>query len=148
MYERACRILQKCGALFLSWGIAFPRRKNNGCARDHLCSGLVVSAFSGIIDKIARCMPALTRDKEQLGMSNVNELNNRINARYSSMSKGQKMLANYITDNYDKAVFLTAAKLGRLSVSANPRWYASPCAWDTRDIRIFRRRWRRWCATS
>ena len=48
-------------------------------------------------------MPALTRDKEQLGMSNVNELNNRINARYSSMSKGQKMLANYITDNYDKA---------------------------------------------
>lgn len=45
-------------------------------------------------------------------MSNVNELNNRINARYSSMSKGQKMLANYITDNYDKAVFLTAAKLG------------------------------------
>ena len=47
-------------------------------------------------------------------MSNVNELNNRINARYSSMSKGQKMLANYITDNYDKAVFLTAAKLGEI----------------------------------
>ena len=45
-------------------------------------------------------------------MSNANELNNRINARYSSMSKGQKLLANYITDNYDKAVFLTAAKLG------------------------------------
>ena len=59
-------------------------------------------------------MPALTRDKEQLGMSNVNELNNRNNARYSSMSKGQKMLANYITDNYDKAVFLTAAKLGEI----------------------------------
>ncbi len=47
-------------------------------------------------------------------MSNVNDLNNRINARYSSMSKGQKMLANYITDNYDKAVFLTAAKLGEI----------------------------------
>ena len=28
------------------------------------------------------------------------------------MSKGQRMLANYITDNFDKAVFLTAAKLG------------------------------------
>ena len=28
------------------------------------------------------------------------------------MSKGQKLLATYITDNYDKAVFLTAAKLG------------------------------------
>lgn len=47
-------------------------------------------------------------------MSNSNELNNRMNARYSSMSKGQKMLANYITDNYDKAVFLTAAKLGQI----------------------------------
>ena len=28
------------------------------------------------------------------------------------MSKGQKLLAAYITDNYDKAVFLTAAKMG------------------------------------
>lgn len=28
------------------------------------------------------------------------------------MSKGQKLLAIYITDNYDKAVFLTAAKMG------------------------------------
>jgi DNA-binding MurR/RpiR family transcriptional regulator len=28
------------------------------------------------------------------------------------MSKGQKLLASYITDNFDKAVFLTAAKLG------------------------------------
>jgi len=45
-------------------------------------------------------------------MSNTNELTNRINERYSTMSKGQKLLATYITDNYDKAVFLTAAKLG------------------------------------
>ena len=30
------------------------------------------------------------------------------------MSKGQKLLATYITDNYDKAVFLTAAKLGEV----------------------------------
>ena len=28
------------------------------------------------------------------------------------MSKGHKLLATYITDNYDKAVFLTAAKMG------------------------------------
>lgn len=47
-------------------------------------------------------------------MSNTNELSNRINERYSSLSKGQKCLANYITDNYDKAVFLTAAKLGEV----------------------------------
>ena len=45
-------------------------------------------------------------------MRNTNELLNRINSSYSSMSKGQKLLATYITDNYDKAVFLTAAKLG------------------------------------
>ena len=30
------------------------------------------------------------------------------------MSKGQKLLAAYITDNYDKAVFLTAAGLGEV----------------------------------
>lgn len=45
-------------------------------------------------------------------MSNTNELSNRINEKYSSLSKGQKRLAAYIIDNYDKAVFLTAAKLG------------------------------------
>ncbi|RDU23128.1 MurR/RpiR family transcriptional regulator [Anaerosacchariphilus polymeriproducens] len=47
-------------------------------------------------------------------MCNKNELISRINDRYSSMSKGQKLLATYITDNYDKAVFLTAAKLGQV----------------------------------
>lgn len=45
-------------------------------------------------------------------MSNTNDLLNRINSKYSSMSKGHKLLATYITDNYDKAVFLTAAKMG------------------------------------
>ncbi len=47
-------------------------------------------------------------------MGNTNELTNRINERYSTMSKGQKLLAAYITDNYDQAVFLTAAKLGEV----------------------------------
>lgn len=47
-------------------------------------------------------------------MRNSNELINRINDKYSFMSKGQKLLATYITDNYDKAVFLTAAKLGQV----------------------------------
>ena len=45
-------------------------------------------------------------------MASSNELMNRINERYSALSKGQKMIAAYITDYYDKAVFLTAAKLG------------------------------------
>lgn len=45
-------------------------------------------------------------------MSNTSDLLNRINNKYSGMSKGQKLLAAYITDHYDKAVFLTAAKMG------------------------------------
>ena len=45
-------------------------------------------------------------------MAHTNDLLNRINKNYSKMSKGQKLLAAYITDNYDKAVFLTAAKMG------------------------------------
>ena len=47
-------------------------------------------------------------------MANTNDLLNRINHNYSKMSKGQKLLATYITDNYDKAVFLTAAKMGEI----------------------------------
>ncbi len=47
-------------------------------------------------------------------MGNTNDLINRINERYGSLSKGQKVLAAYITDNYDKAVFLTAARLGEV----------------------------------
>lgn len=49
---------------------------------------------------------------EGKSMANTNDLLNRINGKYSTMSKGQKLLAAYITDNYDKAVFLTAAKMG------------------------------------
>lgn len=43
-----------------------------------------------------------------------NELLNRIKEHYDKFSKGQKLLARYIVDNYDKAVFLTAAKLGKI----------------------------------
>lgn len=45
-------------------------------------------------------------------MMNNNDLMSRINAQYNGMSRGQKRIANYITDYYDQAVFLTAAKLG------------------------------------
>lgn len=44
--------------------------------------------------------------------TNINELILRIEERYSKMSKGQRRLADYVRKNYDKAVFLTAAKLG------------------------------------
>lgn len=35
-----------------------------------------------------------------------------IQEKYSSLSKGQKIIANYIVEEYDKAAFMTAAKLG------------------------------------
>lgn len=47
-------------------------------------------------------------------MSSTNELLNRINEKYRSFSKRERLLAAYITDNYDKAVFLTAARLGNM----------------------------------
>lgn len=45
-------------------------------------------------------------------MGRLQDLSSRINESYGRLSKGQKRLAAYIIDNYDKAVFLTAAKLG------------------------------------
>ena len=47
---------------------------------------------------------------------NANELLNKIDKNYEQMSKGQKLLADYILKNYDKAVFLTAAKLGKVEI--------------------------------
>lgn len=35
-----------------------------------------------------------------------------INERFNKLSKGQKLIADYIMKNYDKAAFMTAAKLG------------------------------------
>lgn len=46
-------------------------------------------------------------------MTNKNDLMNRMNTRYHSLSKGHKLLVHYISDHYDKAVFLTAANLGK-----------------------------------
>ena len=47
-------------------------------------------------------------------MATTTDLISKINEKYGRMSKGQKLLANYIIDNYDTAVFLTAAKLGEI----------------------------------
>lgn len=44
--------------------------------------------------------------------NSTNELLVRIEERRGQFSKGQKRLADYVIENYDKAVFLTAAKLG------------------------------------
>lgn len=37
-----------------------------------------------------------------------------IQQNFSKFSKGQKLIAEYIMDNYDKAAFMTAAKLGEI----------------------------------
>lgn len=46
-------------------------------------------------------------------MSSKNELLARLDEKYPKLSKGQKRLTDYIRENYDKAAFLTAAKLGK-----------------------------------
>ena len=43
-----------------------------------------------------------------------NDLLQSINASYKTMSKGQKQIAQYILNNYDKAAFITASKMGSL----------------------------------
>lgn len=40
------------------------------------------------------------------------DLIHRINSNYKKMSKGHKLIAEYILNNYDKAAFMTASKLG------------------------------------
>lgn len=46
-------------------------------------------------------------------MANKNELLQKLENGYSKFSKGQKKLADYIREDYDKAAFLTAAKMGK-----------------------------------
>lgn len=46
--------------------------------------------------------------------NSTNELRMRMEEHYAHLSKGQKRLADYVSENYDKAVFLTAAKMGEI----------------------------------
>ena len=45
-------------------------------------------------------------------MGSKNELLQKIDQGYSGFSKGQKKLADFIREEYDKAAFLTAARMG------------------------------------
>lgn len=45
-------------------------------------------------------------------MSSKNDLQRKLDAGYGKFSKGQKKLADFIRKDYDKAAFLTAAKMG------------------------------------
>ncbi len=46
--------------------------------------------------------------------ANKNDLLNLIQTNFSRLSKGQKLIAVYIMNNYDKAAFMTASKLGEI----------------------------------
>ena len=49
---------------------------------------------------------------------NRNDIITRINEKFASMSKSHKKIAAFITDHYDQAVFMTAARMGEaLSIS-------------------------------
>lgn len=45
-------------------------------------------------------------------MGNKNELLQRLDDKYKKFSKGQKKLADFIRNEYDKAAFMTAARMG------------------------------------
>jgi DNA-binding MurR/RpiR family transcriptional regulator len=45
-------------------------------------------------------------------MSNKNELLQKLDEKYKKFSKGQKKIADFIRTEYDKAAFMTAAKMG------------------------------------
>lgn len=47
-------------------------------------------------------------------MNRQTDLISNINYKYDNFSKGQKLLANYILNNCEKAVFMTAARLGKI----------------------------------
>ena len=41
------------------------------------------------------------------------DLINQVKKKFSKLSKGQKLIAEYIINNYDKAAFMTASKIGQ-----------------------------------
>lgn len=53
-------------------------------------------------------------------MSDRTDLAHRLESRYSRMSKGHKRICDYITQNFDKAAFMTAHKLGERTQVSEP----------------------------
>ncbi len=45
-------------------------------------------------------------------MEDKKDLLSRIKDNYNKLSKGQKLIATYVMNNYDKVAFMTASKLG------------------------------------
>ena len=68
----------------------------------------------------------------------------RLKTQYGTLSKGQKRLADYIMEHYDKAVFMTAARLGEEVGVSESTAVRLPPSWVTEDIRNFTGPWRSW----
>ena len=55
--------------------------------------------------------------KLEANMDTSTDVLQLIEESYKTFSKGQRYIANYICSNYDKAVDMTAARLGKIAVS-------------------------------
>ena len=76
-------------------------------------------------------------------MQDMQDMMRRLNQSGKRLSKGHRKIAEYIVEHYDKAVFMTASKLGeKVGVFALPR------RWGMRDIRSCSGRFRSSCATG
>ena len=71
------------------------------------------------------------------------QLTNRIKQNARSFSKGQRLIAKYIEEHYDKVAFMTASKLGATVGVSESTWCALRRRSDTPAIRRFSRRCRR-----
>ncbi len=52
--------------------------------------------------------------KKPIDSMEENDLLARLNHSFKSLSKGQKQIASFIMEHYDKAAFITASKMGRI----------------------------------
>ena len=57
------------------------------------------------------------------------ELTAKIEEKYKKMSKGHKRIADYIRQNYDKAAFMTANKLGGRLGLGEQQWFGLAARW-------------------
>ena len=69
-------------------------------------------------------------------MQNTQDMIQRLNLSGSRLSKSHRRIAEYILQHYDKAVFMTAAKLGEYGKRKRiARWCALPSRWATQATR-------------
>ena len=79
-------------------------------------------------------------------MQDMQDMMRRLNQSGKRLSKGHRKIAEYIVEHYDKAVFMTASKLGEkvgVSESTVVRFASA-----MRDIRSCSGRFRSSCATG